>query len=421
MLLDYSGATQLNERLSKLRNCLEMCDDKKESIDKFKATVDEKLDFIASKVSNFEKLQKLTTEKYSYEYLKLKKSGEALHNELEDNENMRKTLLINLNEIKVKKTNYLRQHEENLTKIKELESGLFALKDKRKMYKDFVDMNLLTETKALQDDQNMNYYREAYELNYEDIDKTPEELKKTLKGVLKEKDRAAAKVQEYSDQLNEVQTEYFNEKKDYDLLNDELNKLSLKRIGFKSEKDRKKYYEDEITKVIEEIMILERDLDIETKNKDKNIELQKTLISKIDEIKSDLEEKKREEAKVKLELDPSRKRQENLSQIQKMNFGLNEKKIERDENQRKMERIEEIIESADKKFKTVKRLLKKIDEADISGFHGVFIDLIDIDERIEFSVDIALRNKMFVFVVDTVAAAEKIMNLNKEIKGGVIS
>ena len=421
LLFDYSGATQLKERLENLRKCLDLCDDKKESIDKFKITVEEKLQYISSKVSDFEKLQKLTTEKYSLEFLKLKKLGDNLHGELESNEDERKKLILELNDAKLKKTNYLRSHEESITKIKELESNIHALKDKKRMYKDFVEMNLFHENKAMNDDQNMRFIKDEYERNAEDLDKPIDQLKKELEHNSKDKKKAISEIEKLTAQVNEVQSEYIQYKQQYDNINDQLNNDAVKKTGFKSDKDRKDYYREEIDKMVTEITILERDLDIETQTKDKNEKYEGSLKSQLNGLKSDLDEKKREEFKVKKELDPSKKRQDNMHQIQKMNFRLNEKKIERDENQRKMARVEEIIESADKKFKTIKRLVKKIDEADITGYHGLFVDLIEVNDRIEFSVDIALKNKMFVIVVDTVAAAQKVINLNKSIKGGVVS
>ena len=209
-------------------------------------------------------------------------------------------------------------------------------------------------------------------------------------------------------------------KEKYEIINEEISNISLKKTGFKSEKERKKYYEAEIDKIITEIAALERDLDIEIKNKEKSEEMLKSLTIKINGLKGDLEDKK-DEAKANSNHDPSKKRNENKNQINLLCFRLNEQKIERDENQRKMERIEQIIESADKNFKSVRRLAKKLEESEISGYRGLFIDLIDIEEKYEFLVDIALRNKMFVFIVETVKDAEKVIKLNKEIKGGVIS
>ena len=421
LLFDYSGATHLKERLDSLRGCLELWDEKKESIDKFKVTVEEKLEYIASKVSDFEKLQQLTTEKHSYEYLKLKKAGEELKNDLDDNEEKRKQLLSKLNNAKVDKTNYLQRHDLLITSIKEIEGSLSALKDKRKILKEFIDMNNYSDNKVLIEMQEFKKLQEGYERNLEHINKSIDELSDLLDSTTNAKEDCTKMIEKLTVDFSNVQSEYLNEKEKYDMLNEEINNVSLKKSGFKSEKDRKKYYQEEIEKIVLEITSLERDLGNEIKNKQKHEELLKSLPLKVAELKAELEDRKKEEAKIKSDLDPSKKRKENSDQVYMLNFRLNEQRIERDENLRKMQRIEEIIESADKNFKSIKRLARKLEESDISGYLGLFIDLIEVEERYEFIIDIALRGKMFVFVVETVKDAEKVIRINKEIKGGVIS
>ena len=214
LLFDYSGATHLKERLDSLRGCLELWDEKKESIDKFKVTVEEKLEYIASKVSDFEKLQKLSTEKYSYEYLKLKKTGEELKNVLDENEDKRKQLLIKLNKAKVDKTNYLQKHDLLITNIKEIESSLAALKDKKKILKEFVEMNEFTDDKVMAEMESFKKLQEGYERNLEHADKTSEELNDLLDTTIKEKEKWTEIIEKLTKEYNNVQSDYLNEKRE---------------------------------------------------------------------------------------------------------------------------------------------------------------------------------------------------------------
>ena len=53
---------------------------------------------------------------------------------------------------------------------------------------------------------------------------------------------------------------------------------------------------------------------------------------------------------------------------------------------------------------TIKRLLKKLEEDESESIdfeHPMFIDLIEIDPDYMSIVDIALKNNMFVFIVET--------------------
>jgi structural maintenance of chromosome 3 (chondroitin sulfate proteoglycan 6) len=378
------------------------------------------LEYIASKVSDFEKLQKLSTEMYSFEYLKLKKLGEDLQKELDENEAKRKVLVLELNQDKLSKANSVTDHDKNITEIKSIENMLATLRGRKRMYRDYIEANMIYDYR-IKEDQNISFLQDSFEHNLSIMDTTTNETREAMKEATENRDKTEEELKQFTEELSSVQEDYFKAKEEYEAINGALNSESLKQTGFKSENERKKYYEEEITKVVTEITTLERDLDIESQTKKKCEEYLTNLTQEIKEIKIDLEDNKDEEIKMKKDMDPTNRRQLNLMQIQKANFGLNERKLERDQNSRDMERVEEMIEAVDKSFKTVKRLIKKIDEVDVAGFHGLFIDLIDVLPRAAIPVDLALKNKMFVFVVDTVTAAEKIMKLNKEIKGGVIS
>ena len=57
---------------------LVVIEDKKEELKQYKANVEEKLDFIASKVEDFQKFNDLTLKKNAYEYLLKSKQAEEI-------------------------------------------------------------------------------------------------------------------------------------------------------------------------------------------------------------------------------------------------------------------------------------------------------------------------------------------------------
>jgi len=78
LLLYYSGATSHEEKLSDIKKYLSQIDDKKEELKQYKLSVEEKLDFIASKVEDFQKFNDLTLKKNAYEYLLKSRQAEEI-------------------------------------------------------------------------------------------------------------------------------------------------------------------------------------------------------------------------------------------------------------------------------------------------------------------------------------------------------
>jgi chromosome segregation ATPase len=78
LLLYYSGATHHEEKLSEIRKYLKQIEEKKEELKTFKSSVEEKLDFIASKVDDFQKFNDLTLKRNAYEYLLKQKKGDDI-------------------------------------------------------------------------------------------------------------------------------------------------------------------------------------------------------------------------------------------------------------------------------------------------------------------------------------------------------
>ena len=78
LLLDYSGATHHEEKLTKIWGFLSQMDDKREEMQQIRSGVQDKLQFISEKVSDFQKLQDLAGRKSSLEYIIKKEKGQDI-------------------------------------------------------------------------------------------------------------------------------------------------------------------------------------------------------------------------------------------------------------------------------------------------------------------------------------------------------
>ncbi|MDR3582662.1 MAG: chromosome segregation SMC family protein [Candidatus Pacebacteria bacterium] len=72
-------------------------------------------------------------------------------------------------------------------------------------------------------------------------------------------------------------------------------------------------------------------------------------------------------------------------------------------------------------YHTIKMLLVEIGRAKIKGFHGLLIDLINIEKNFRPCADIIGKNALFGFVVDSIDTAEQILQINRQIHGSVIT
>ncbi|CAI2368717.1 unnamed protein product [Moneuplotes crassus] len=421
VLLDYSGATQLKNRLQTLRNSLTICSTKKDEIERFKGVVVSKLNLIAEKVSDFETLQKLSTEKYSLEYLQLKKRGEKLKGEITRNQESKNDIMNAVNADKSEKNEILASYQSYITEIRQLKSKIQANKDKETMYQHYSDSKNMDQLSILDKENRVENFKSDYEKNIGDFHKSIPALEEELESIQKLIPEHEQEVSEKTKKFQEIQAKYLNAKESYELLQEELNHSAVKRSGFKNEKERKKFYTQEMSKLATEISMIERHLKKEVDAQEKLKEEIKIVGEQIEDETLQLEDKKKKLTQIEVNMDPSKKRDRNLKYVQSLNFSLDEKKIEQKENSEKILALEELIEGSDKNYKTIKRLMRKIEDEDISGFQGLFIDLIEIKDEIMYPVvETALKGKLFVLVVDTVRSANKIMELNKEIKGGVI-
>ena len=79
------------------------------------------------------------------------------------------------------------------------------------------------------------------------------------------------------------------------------------------------------------------------------------------------------------------------------------------------------IDKVEPSFSTLRRLQKLAKDQNSSCFKGLFIDYIDCPQQFYEALDIAAKKKLFSVVVEEMKDAEELLQLNKQIKGGVIN
>ena len=151
---------------------------------------------------------------------------------------------------------------------------------------------------------------------------------------------------------------------------------------------------------------------IETLNK--NLEnKEKTLTTEENSLKNI----KNNISSIKIEkLGLANKMRENIEKITELSFEL-------EENARILRTLKESIDrkSKDSFFSNYLKLKDIITERNIAGFYGLFIDLIAFDPKLRVGVENIGKSKLFSLIVEDFETAEKIIEINKEIKGGFLT
>ena len=109
------------------------------------------------------------------------------------------------------------------------------------------------------------------------------------------------------------------------------------------------------------------------------------------------------------------------TQIIEANFSLNEIELKASASQTKLNSLLKRIDKVEPSFSTLRRLQKLAKEQNSSCFKGLFIDYIDCPQQFYEALDIAAKKKLFSVVVEEMKDAEELLQLNKQIKGGVIN
>ena len=82
------------------------------------------------------------------------------------------------------------------------------------------------------------------------------------------------------------------------------------------------------------------------------------------------------------------------------------------------------IEKSEPVFGALERVDKRCREQGVSGYRGRFIDYLVYNgkgDSLMPCVDIAAKSKLMAVIVDDLETAKQVLQINKEIKGGVIN
>lgn len=66
--------------------------------------------------------------------------------------------------------------------------------------------------------------------------------------------------------------------------------------------------------------------------------------------------------------------------------------------------------------KELDHLTSEIKSNNISGYHGILIDLIVFDDKLKNSIELIGKNKLFDLVVEDLKTAKKIIEISKKLK-----
>lgn len=81
-----------------------------------------------------------------------------------------------------------------------------------------------------------------------------------------------------------------------------------------------------------------------------------------------------------------------------------------------------MLDKADPAYVTLRRIDALCKEQKLVGYKGLLLDSLELLEpRFNAVVDIAGKAKIFSIIVDDLDTAQKVLELNKQIKGGVIN
>lgn len=78
------------------------------------------------------------------------------------------------------------------------------------------------------------------------------------------------------------------------------------------------------------------------------------------------------------------------------------------------------LEKVEPVFQTLKKLRQLIKQRGVQGYKGLLIEYLDFDPKFSACVDLAANAKLFSIIVEDLEAAKQILQINSEIKGGVI-
>ena len=109
------------------------------------------------------------------------------------------------------------------------------------------------------------------------------------------------------------------------------------------------------------------------------------------------------------------------TQVREAMFTLNEIELQAGACQTKLNSLYQQIDKVEPVYLTLRRLQKLANDQNSNCFQGLLIDYINCPPQFYDALDIAAKQKLFSVIVNEMKDAEELLNLNKQIKGGVIN
>jgi len=218
-----------------------------------------------------------------------------------------------------------------------------------------------------------------------------------------------------------INTEISNLEKIFNEFDTKIDMLTLRQsaqaTGFVSDTQKKEYIETEllkfqklkdesnrqIMKIESEIMEEERKLHNLITQNNKFTEEKSQIANSLILIKDLVTEKQKN-------------RVENVNSSKKNDLKINEFTEELDLLQENTKYIMKLIPNYD-----ILSTVLSIKSLNIPGVIGILIEIVDVDERFKDAVDLIAKDKLYSIIVDNYETANKIIQINKDRKGPVIS
>ena len=103
-------------------------------------------------------------------------------------------------------------------------------------------------------------------------------------------------------------------------------------------------------------------------------------------------------------------------------FETNEAELTIGAAKKKLAQNQQLLDKTDASYVTLRRIDNACKEHKITGYRGLLIDQLDIlESRFNAVIDIAGKAKLFSIIVDDLATAQRVLELNKQLKGGVVN
>jgi structural maintenance of chromosome 3 (chondroitin sulfate proteoglycan 6) len=411
---EITGTKIYEEKKAESLKLLEEASENKQKIAKQSEQIEEyieKLENQCKDLSSFEKLEKRKKACQEIIFAEKLTQIQIACDLLEERKAQKSTeyqdLYKDLNEIKSKLNLRLQKQSVFEARISKIKSKIVKCDEEISNLKNFQS----------KENASLNFF----EKNKENSEKQKDDLLAELADLHSKKLGFCKSLEAVMQKLNFVFAEISNMEKTFNGLDSKIDMLTLKQsakaTGFSSDAEKKKYIEAEMLK----FQKLKEECNKEIIKNEAEITSEE---SKLHKLLGELESQANEKAnlsnslsEIKITLAQKQKtRVENVNLIKKNDLKVNEFNEE-------LETIQENSKGTIKMIPNYEVLsaVLGIKRKNIPGIIGILIEIIDVDPRFKDAVDLIAKDKLYSVIVDNFETASKIIEINKERKGPVIS